>query len=175
MELETVQVAARHFVRLPIDRQQRGATAKSTDRGWKLPYSRKLRDGPGNNNNSTSRRSRGGCDRPAIARDNVDGTKQTVWSWQTKDNMFLSAMWLFTWYDVCSVVIFLFSSFYKLVLVIMPVTKGHKNSPLKMGAIWTRKPDEWGASFELFMDHLGPWFKIVLVYCDALIMYVWLP
>ena len=33
MELETVQVASRHFVRLPIDRQQRGATAKSTDRG----------------------------------------------------------------------------------------------------------------------------------------------
>ena len=33
MDLETAQVAARHFVRLPIDRQQRGVTAKSTYRG----------------------------------------------------------------------------------------------------------------------------------------------
>ena len=33
MELETVQVAARHFLRLPIDQQQRGVTTKSTDRG----------------------------------------------------------------------------------------------------------------------------------------------
>ena len=33
--LETSQVAARYFVRLPIDRQQRGATAKSTYKGGK--------------------------------------------------------------------------------------------------------------------------------------------
>ena len=37
MDLETPQVAARHFVRLSIDRQQRGATAKSTGRGGDYP------------------------------------------------------------------------------------------------------------------------------------------
>ena len=33
IDLETARVDVRHFVRLPIDRQQRGATSKSTDRG----------------------------------------------------------------------------------------------------------------------------------------------
>ena len=37
MDLETAQVAARHFVRLPIDRQQRGATTKSTYREGDYP------------------------------------------------------------------------------------------------------------------------------------------
>ena len=36
MDLETSQVAARHFV-LPIDRQQRGETSRSTDRGGDYP------------------------------------------------------------------------------------------------------------------------------------------
>ena len=35
MDLETAQVAARHFVTLPIDRQHLGATARSTDQGGK--------------------------------------------------------------------------------------------------------------------------------------------
>ena len=37
MDLETSQVAARHFVRLPIDQQQRGAAVRSTDRGGNYP------------------------------------------------------------------------------------------------------------------------------------------
>ena len=35
MDCEATQVAARHFVRLPIDRQQQGATARSPDYGGK--------------------------------------------------------------------------------------------------------------------------------------------
>ena len=37
MDLETAQVTTRHFVRLPIDRQQQKATARSTDRGGDYP------------------------------------------------------------------------------------------------------------------------------------------
>ena len=38
MDLETAQVAARHFVILPIDRQQRKATTRSTDREETTPF-----------------------------------------------------------------------------------------------------------------------------------------
>ena len=40
--------------------------------GGRLPYSSRLRGEPGNSDNSTSRRPRGGCDRPASARDDID-------------------------------------------------------------------------------------------------------
>ena len=76
MDLETAQVAARHLVRLPLDRNNEGRTAKSTDWGGNYPIQADFGGNPKtittNNNNSTSRRSREGCDRPATARDDVD-------------------------------------------------------------------------------------------------------
>ena len=53
----------------------------------------------------------------------------------------------------------------------MSGTKGNKNYPLKMGAIRTRESDGWGTAFELAMDHLGLWFKRVLLY-HSFLMYV---
>ena len=38
MDLETSQAAGRHFMRLPIDRQQRAATSRSRDRGETAPF-----------------------------------------------------------------------------------------------------------------------------------------
>ena len=75
MDLETPQVAARHF-ELAMFRQQ-GTTAKITDRGG-TAYSNRFRGESESNNSTTSLRPRGRCDRPASARDDVDRAKQAV-------------------------------------------------------------------------------------------------
>ena len=80
MDLGTSQVTGRHFVRLPTDRQQRGATARSTDRGGEYPIQADFGGKIGNSNNSTSHYSPG-CEttnRPATERDDVDEAKQAV-------------------------------------------------------------------------------------------------
>ena len=45
MDLETAQVTARHFVKLAMFRQQRGTTAKSTDRGGGINPSKQTLEG----------------------------------------------------------------------------------------------------------------------------------
>ena len=68
MDLETSQVAARHFVKLAMIRQKRGTTARNTDKG-------------GHFNISASRRPRGvyeTTDRPATPRNDIDQAKQAV-------------------------------------------------------------------------------------------------
>ena len=67
---ELLQLADRHF-ELVIFRQQQGTTAKSTDWGEDYP-TQVYRLEHEYSYSSTSRRLRGGCDRPASARDSVD-------------------------------------------------------------------------------------------------------
>ena len=74
---EPSQLTDRHF-ELVIFRQQQGTTAKSTDWGGRLPHSSKLREGHECSDSSTSRRPRGGCNRPASSRGGVDWPEQVV-------------------------------------------------------------------------------------------------
>ena len=52
--------------------------SKKHREGGRLHNSSRLWGEPKHNNNSTSRRSRGGCNRPASARDDVDRAKQAI-------------------------------------------------------------------------------------------------
>ena len=72
VDLETSQVAARHFLKLAMFRQQQGTVLFG-----RLPCSSRLRKELENNSSTATLRSPG-CDRPATARDDVDRAKQAV-------------------------------------------------------------------------------------------------
>ena len=72
MDLETSQVAARHF-ELAIFRQQQGTISRCKDRGGDYPpHSGRLRGEPENNIDNTYHRLRGGCNQPATSRGDAD-------------------------------------------------------------------------------------------------------
>ena len=74
MDLETPQVATRRFVRLPIDRQRREDTARSTDIGGAHPIQADV----GENLKTTTTARVAALRSPASARDDVDRAKQAV-------------------------------------------------------------------------------------------------
>ena len=138
MNLETSQVAALHF-ELAMFRQQQGTTAKSTYSGGDYPIHADF----GENPQATIAQQVSAREDAAIGRyqrgtTSIEQNKQFDPGGRRVTCSFLPSGYFVFCMFCCTFICFVVL---KISPVIMPGSKGYKNSPLKMGANGTREPD----------------------------------
>ena len=139
MDFKTSQVAGRHFARLPIERQQRGATLRSTYRGENYPIQEDFGE-----KSETATTAQVTVRQAANYRSAGNGEGRRRMSRPSKwilagheETIYFPPRRIVCLRCICFVFVFLQT----LLCLSCQVQKCYKNSPLKMGVLGMRKPD----------------------------------